>query len=137
MNKIILVGRLTRDPELKYSQNGKAVTKFTLAIDRQFKNQNGQKEADFINCVAFEKRAEVIANYVQKGHKLGVIGRIQTGSYTNQDGQKVYTTDVMVDEIEFLESKSAGGGNTQQDNHQDDNNDDGFVPVDDDDDIPF
>lgn len=133
MNKVVLVGRLTRDPDMKFSGNT-AIVKFTLAINRNFK-KDGQQEADFINCVAFNKRAEDIANYVSKGHKLGVIGRIQTGSYTNQEGQKVYTTDVMVDEIEFLESKGASSGNSQS-NPNPNADSDGFVPVSDDD-VPF
>lgn len=132
MNKVVLVGRLTRDPDMKFSGNT-AIAKFTLAINRNFK-KDGQQEADFINCVAFNKRAEAIANYVQKGHKLGVIGRIQTGSYVNQEGQKVYTTDVMVDEIEFLESKGASQGSTQSNPNADS---DGFTPISDDDDVPF
>lgn len=132
MNKVVLVGRLTKDPEVKYSNNT-AITRFTLAINRSFK-KDGQQEADFINCVAFNKRAEAIANYVQKGHKLGVAGRIQTGSYTNQEGQRIYTTDVIVDEMEFLESKNSSSGSSQQNPNADS---DGFLPVEDDDDLPF
>lgn len=132
MNKVVLVGRLTKDPEVKYSNNT-AITRFTLAINRSFK-KDGQQEADFINCVAFNKRAEAIANYVSKGHKLGVIGRIQTGSYTNQEGQRIYTTDVIVDEMEFLESKNSSSGNSQPNPNADS---DGFLPVEDDDDLPF
>lgn len=99
---------MTKDIELRYAAGtGKAVGRFTLAIDREFKKE-GQADADFINCVAFDKKAEVIANYVKKGHKLGVIGRIQTGSY-DKDGTKVYTTDIMVDKIEFLQPKGNDG----------------------------
>ncbi len=107
MNRVILCGRLVRDPEIKYSQGEKpmAVAKFTLAVDRKFKKE-GEQSADFINCTAFGKTAEVIEKYVFKGTKLIVEGRWQTGSYTNKDGNKVYTNDCAVDSIEFCESKS-------------------------------
>lgn len=104
MNKTVLIGRLTKDPELKYSTSGQAITRFTLATDRSYKKE-GQQEADFINCVAFAKRAEAIANFVKKGHLFGIIGHIQTGSYDAQDGTKRYTTDVIVDEMQFLQPK--------------------------------
>lgn len=109
MNQVVLTGRLTKDIELRYgSGTGKAVGRFTLAVDREFKKE-GQPDADFVNCVAFDKKAETIANYVKKGHKLGVIGRIQTGSY-DKDGSKVFTTDIMVDKIEFLQPKGNDQG---------------------------
>lgn len=117
MNTVNLIGRLTKDPELKYSQSGVAICTFTIAVNRDFTNQNGEREADFIQCKAFKKTAENLANYQQKGSQIGVVGRIQTGSYEGQDGKRVYTTDVMVDRIEFLGSKSDGnnqGGNQQQ-----------------------
>lgn len=117
MNTINLIGRLTKDPELRYSQSGMAICTFTIAVNRDFTNQNGEREADFIQCKAFKKTAENLANYQQKGSQIGVVGRIQTGSYEGQDGKRVYTTDVMVDRIEFLGSKSDGnnqGGNQQQ-----------------------
>lgn len=107
MNKVILMGRLTRDPEVRYvnGQNGStAVARYTLAVDRRFK-QEGQQEADFISCVAFGKNGEFSEKYLHKGMKILVTGRIQTGSYTNKDGQKVYTTDIVVEEQEFAESK--------------------------------
>lgn len=106
MNKVILLGRCVRDPEVRYSQgeNASAVAKYSLAVDRRFK-QEGQPTADFINCVAFGKQAEFAEKYLQKGTKIAVTGRIQTGSYTNKDGAKVYTTDVVVEEHEFCESK--------------------------------
>lgn len=105
MNQVILIGRMTKDMELRYTAGtGKAVGRFTLAVDREFKKE-GQPDADFINCLAFDKKAETIANYVKKGHKLGVIGRIQTGTFDKQDGTKGYSTDVMVDKIEFLQPK--------------------------------
>lgn len=108
MNKVILIGRCTRDPEVRYSQveNATAVARYTLAVDRQFK-RDGDQSADFINCIAFGKRGEFAEKYLRKGTKIAVVGRIQTGSYTNKDGQKVYTTDVIVDEHEFVESKAS------------------------------
>ena len=111
MNKVSLVGRLTRDPEVRYSQgqNSTAVARFTLAVDRRFKRE-GEANADFINCIAFGKTAEFIEKYFFKGMRLGGSGRIQTGSYTKQDGTKVYTTDVVLDEVEFVESKSQSQG---------------------------
>ena len=114
MNKVILCGRLVRDPEVRYSQGEKpmAIASFTLAVDRKFK-QEGQPTADFINCIAFGKTAEVIEKYVTKGTKIAVVGHIQTGSYTNKDGQKVYTTDVVIDELEFCESRSSQQSSSQ------------------------
>ena len=108
MNKVILMGRLTRNPEVKFSQseNSLAVARYTLAVSRKYKN-NGTEEADFISCVSFGKTAEFIENYLCQGSKIVACGRIQTGSYTNKDGQKVYTTVVVVEEIEFAESKGA------------------------------
>ncbi|SDB66185.1 single-stranded DNA-binding protein [Butyrivibrio sp. INlla16] len=114
MNKVILMGRLTRDPEVRYSQgeSSLAIARYTLAVDRRFtrNNQDGQT-ADFINCVAFGKAGEFAEKYLKKGTKMAVTGRIQTGSYTNKDGQKVYTTEVVVEDQEFAESKNAQGGN--------------------------
>ena len=115
MNKVMLVGRLTRDPNVRYSQgeNQMCVARFTLAVDRRrSRNQdaNGQT-ADFIDCVAFGRTGEFIEKYAHKGTKFNIVGRIQTGSYQNKDGQTVYTTDVVVEEIEFGESKSAAGAN--------------------------
>ena len=109
MNKVILVGRLTRDPDIRYSsgETQTAVARYTLAVDRRFKRQGDDQTADFINCVVFGKGAEFAENYLHQGIKIGVTGRIQTGSYTNRDGQKVYTTDVVVEEQEFVESKAA------------------------------
>lgn len=113
MNKCVLMGRLTRDPEVRYSQgdNASAVARFSLAVDRRFKRQGDEQTADFINCVSFGKTAEFIEKYGHKGTKFVVEGRIQTGSYTNKDGQKVYTTDVVVEQVEFAESKNASGSN--------------------------
>ena len=110
MNKVILMGRLTRDPEVRYSQGEQAtaIARYTLAVDRRFK-RDGDQTADFIGCVAFGKLGEFAEKYLRKGTKVVVTGRIQTGSYTNKDGQKVYTTDVVVEECEFAESKNAAG----------------------------
>ncbi len=109
MNKVILMGRLTRDPEVRYSQgdNASAVARYSLAVDRRFK-RDGEPTADFINCVAFGRAAEFAERYLRQGTKIAVTGRIQTGSYTNKDGVKVYTTDVIVEEQEFAESKNSG-----------------------------
>ncbi len=109
MNKVILMGRLTKDPDIRYAQTQEptCVAKFTLSVDRRVKRDSGQQSADFISCVAFKKSAEFIEKYCHKGTKLCISGRIQTGSYTKKDGTKTYTTDVVVDEQEFAESKSA------------------------------
>ena len=120
MNKVILMGRLTRDPDVRYSQgeNATAVARYTLAVDRRFK-RDGDQSADFIGCVSFGRQAEFAEKYLRQGTKIAVTGRIQTGSYTNRDGQKVYTTDVGVEEQEFAESKAAAGehaGGFQQQN---------------------
>ena len=109
MNKVILMGRLTRDPEVRYGgANNSAVARFSIAVDRRFKREGDDQTADFINCVAFGKTAEFIEKYARKGTKFVVEGRIQTGSYTNKDGQKVYTTDVVCENVEFAESKGSG-----------------------------
>ena len=112
MNKVILMGRLTRDPEVRYSagENSTAVARYTLAVDRRFRrNNDGEQTADFIGCVAFGRSAEFAEKYFRQGLKVIVTGRIQTGSYTNKDGQRVYTTDVVVEDQEFAESKNASG----------------------------
>lgn len=112
MNKVILMGRLTRDPEVRYSQgdSSMAIARYTLAVDRRFsRNATDEATADFINCVVFGKGGEFAEKYLRKGTKIAVSGRIQTGSYTNRDGVKVYTTEVIVDDQEFAESKGAGG----------------------------
>ena len=115
MNKVILMGRLTRDPEVRYSQNSEspmAVARFSLAVDRRGNRNNAEGQtADFINCVAFGRLGEFAEKYLHKGTKVALSGRIQTGSYTNRDGQKVYTTDIVAEDIEFAESKNASSGN--------------------------
>ena len=112
MNKVILMGRLTRDPEVRYSQgeNSTAIARYTLAVDRRFR-RDGEQSADFINCVVFGRGAEFAENYLHQGTKIIAEGRIQTGSYTNKDGQRVYTTDVVVENQEFAESKAASANN--------------------------
>ena len=113
MNKVILMGRLTRDPEVRYSagENSMAIARYTLAVDRRFK-RDGEATADFISCVAFGRAAEFAERYFRQGIRIVVSGRIQTGSYTNRDGNKVYTTDVVVEEQEFAESKAASASNS-------------------------
>lgn len=113
MNKVVLMGRLTRDPEVRYvsGENATAIARYTLAVDRRFK-RDSEQSADFINCVVFGKGAEFAEKYLKQGTKIAAIGRIQTGSYTNKDGQRVYTTDVVVEEQEFAESKNSSGGET-------------------------
>ena len=112
MNKVILMGRLTRDPEVRYSagENALAIARYTLAVDRRFR-RDGEASADFIQCVSFGRTAEFAEKYFRQGLKIAVTGRIQTGSYTNRDGQKVYTTEVVVEDQEFAESKNASGNN--------------------------
>jgi len=110
MNSVNLVGRLTRDPEVRYTEGGTSIARFTVACDRRFKKQGDSQTADFIACIAFGKTAEFVEKYFKQGMKLGADGRIQTGSYTNKDGVKVYTTDVIVENVEFVESKASGGG---------------------------
>lgn len=130
MNKVILIGRLVADPEIRYTQSGKAVASYRLAVDRPFK-QDGQQEADFINCVAWGKTGEFAGNYLRKGTKIAVEGRIQTGSY-EKDGVKHYTTDIVVDRHEFCESRSSGQAATANSNAGQE-----FTDMDDDGDLPF
>ena len=117
MNRVILMGRLTKDPDIRYSQGEKstAIARFTLAVDRKFK-QDGQPTADFINCLAFGKRAEFMEKYCKKGTKLVIEGSWQTGSYTNKDGNKVYTNECLIESCEFAESKSSENNNSSNQN---------------------
>ena len=142
MNKVILMGRLTRDPDIRYSQGEKAtaIARYTLAVDRRF-GRSEEQSADFISCVAFGKSAEFAEKYLHQGTKIVVTGRIQTGSYTNRDNQKVYTTDVVVEEHEFAESRNASSGNSANNNSRNVNpdmnppaapDDDGFMNIPDD-----
>jgi len=116
INNVVLVGRLTKDPDLRYTSSGSAVATFTLAVNRNFTSANGNREADFINCVIWRKPAETLANYARKGTLLGVVGRIQTRSYDNQQGQRVYVTEVVCENFQLLESRSASEQRQTQDN---------------------
>lgn len=146
MNKVILMGRLTRNPEVKYSQgdNATAIARFTLAVERRIKKDN-EASADFINCVSFGRSAEFAEKYFRKGTKIVICGRIQTGSYTNKDGQKVYTTDIVIEEQDFAESKATSQQNNSGSVQNNSNSrqsqkpqpdPDEFMSVDDDD-LPF
>lgn len=151
MNRVVLVGRLTKDPELRYTPNGVPVATFTLAVNRNFSNQQGERETDFINCVVWRKPAENVANFLKKGSLAGVDGRIQTRNYEGSDGKRVYVTEVLAESVQFLEPKNAAGsrgeatrdtgnsrgqgasngGNNNQSQRQSNNNR-GFTRVDDD-----
>ena len=109
MNSICLVGRLTKDVELRYTPSNVAVATFTLAVNRTFKNENGEREADFINCVMWRQQAENLANWAKKGALIGITGRIQTRSYDNQQGQRVYVTEVVAEQFQLLESRNSQG----------------------------
>lgn len=149
MNKVILMGRLTRDPEVRYTQGEEAlcIARFTLAVDRNQRRQEGKQQADFISCVAFGSRAQWCEKWIHQGTKVTLSGRIQTGSYTNREGVKVYTTEVVIEEIEFAESKAAAGGSgasgsgtRQQDGgRQYETDSDGFMNIPDgiDEELPF
>ena len=131
MNKVILIGRLSRDPEVRYTQGAEpmAIARYSLAVDRKFK-RDGQPDADFINCVAFGKRGEFAEKYLKKGMKMAVTGSIQTGSYTDKDGVKRYTTDIIIDDHEFCESKGSATPKAKESD---------MIAIDnfDDDDLPF
>lgn len=136
MNNVSLVGRLTRDPEVRYTDGGSSLARFSIAVDRRFKKE-GQSDADFPSCVAFGKTAEFIEKYFRQGQRIGLTGRIQTGSYTNNDGVKIYTTDIVVESAEFVESKGSGG---QDHTNQPLTDEDGFMNIPDgidDDELPF
>lgn len=150
INNAVLVGRLTRDPELRFTSNGSAVASFNLAVNRNFINQDGEREADFVNCVIWRKPAETLANYAKKGTLIGVVGRIQTRNYENQQGQKVFVTEVVCDNFQLLErresSESQSNNNvsnqeSQSFNQNNQTNDDmfgGSSQIDiNDDDLPF
>lgn len=114
MNRVILVGRLTKDPELRYTASGVAVASFTLAVNRTFTNQQGEREADFVNCVVWRRAAENVANYLKKGSLAGVDGRIQTRNFEGQDGKRVYMTEIVAENVQFLEPKSSNNNNVQR-----------------------
>jgi len=114
MNRVILVGRLTKSPDVKNTTTGKAVANFTLAVDRRFKNKDGQKEADFINCQAWGKTAEIIGQYTAKGSQAGIVGRLQVRSYDGTDGQRKWVTEVIVDEFNFIGTGKKSDGQQNQ-----------------------
>lgn len=118
INRVVLVGRLTKDPDLRYTPSGAAVARFTLAVNRTFSNAQGEREADFINCTVWRKQAENTANFLKKGNLAGVEGRIQTGSYEGQDGKRVYTTEVVADSVQFLEPKNANANTDRSQGQQ-------------------
>lgn len=144
INNVVLVGRLTKDPDLRYTANGTGVATFTLAVNRNFTNQDGNREADFINCVIWRKSAETLANYAHKGTLLGVTGRVQTRNYENQQSQRVYVTEVVAESFQLLESRSTNdqrqGRNSQQDSNTDNSETNPFsgssIDISDDD-LPF
>ena len=114
MNRVVLVGRLTKDPELRYTPSGAAVATFTLAVNRTFTNQQGEREADFINCVVWRKPAENVANFLKKGSLAGVDGRLQTRNYEGQDGKRVFITEVQAESVQFLEPRNSNSGNRNE-----------------------
>ncbi len=138
MNSVQLTGRLTRDPDVRYADSGATIARFTLAVNRRFKSENGPS-ADFIGCIAFGKTAEFIEKYFSKGQKMDLNGRIQTGSYTNKDGNKVYTTDVVAENVEFGESKSPGNSTGLPSENRPPVSPDGFMNIPDglDEELPF
>ena len=109
MNKVIIIGRNTKDIELRQTSSGTSAVEFSIAVNRTFKNANGERESDFFNCVAFSKLAETISKYVKKGDQVGIEGRLQTRNYTNKEGRKVYVTEIVVENVEFLQSKKQDG----------------------------
>lgn len=118
INRVVLVGRLTKDPEFRTTQSGVDVATFTLAVNRNFKSKNGEQQADFINCVVFRKQAENVNNYLNKGSLAGIDGRLQSRSYENKEGQRVFVTEVVCDSVQFLEPKNAQASNNNQRNNQ-------------------
>ncbi|WYU49993.1 single-stranded DNA-binding protein [Bacillus sp. FSL K6-0047] len=143
LNRVVLVGRLTRDPEMRYTPNGVAVANFTLAVNRPFTNQQGERDADFINCVVWRKPAENVSSFLQKGSLAGVDGRVQTRSYENNEGKRVFVTEVVAESVQFLEprgsrdgqsSNAAGNGNSS--GYSNDPFSDGAINISDDD-LPF
>ncbi|WP_337019438.1 single-stranded DNA-binding protein [Oceanobacillus massiliensis] len=126
LNRVVLVGRLTKDPDLRYTPNGVAVANFTVAVNRPFSNQQGNREADFINCVVWRKPAENLANYMKKGSLIGVDGRIQTRTFEGQDGKTVYVTEVVADSVQFLESKGSSQGRQESSDFQQNRNQNQF-----------
>lgn len=118
LNRVVLVGRLTKDPEFRTTQSGIDVATFTLAVNHNFKSKNGEQQADFINCVVFRKQAENVNNYLNKGSLAGIDGRLQSRSYENKEGQRVFVTEVVCDSVQFLEPKNTQSSNNNQSNNQ-------------------
>jgi single-strand DNA-binding protein len=118
INSVVLVGRLTKDPELKYTPSGVAVASFTLAVNRNFTNQAGEKEADFINCVVWRRPAENVANFLKKGSMAGVTGRIQTRNFEGQDGRRIFITEVVCESVQFLDQRTSNDGESDQGNQR-------------------
>ncbi|HAR6370418.1 TPA: single-stranded DNA-binding protein [Staphylococcus pseudintermedius] len=142
INRVVLVGRLTKDPEFRTTQSGVEVATFTLAVNRNYKNKNGEQQADFINCIVFRKQAENVNNYLSKGNLAGVDGRLQSRSYENQEGRRIFVTEVICDSVQFLESKNNNQSNNQKQRGQAPAQDNPFTnannPIDiDDEDLPF
>ncbi|MGG5340397.1 single-strand DNA-binding protein [Enterococcus pernyi] len=141
INNVTLVGRLTKDPDLRYTSSGKAVASFTLAVNRRFTNQAGQREADYIQCVIWGESAETLANYAKKGSLIGIVGRLQSRSYENKEQQRVYVTEVVVETFQLLEPRTVNEQRqSSQNNQQNDNSDPNFegAAIDiSDDDLPF
>ena len=142
INRVVLVGRLTKDPEFRTTQSGVEVATFTLAVNRNYKNKNGEQQADFINCIVFRKQAENVNNYLNKGNLAGVDGRLQSRSYENQEGRRIFVTEVICDSVQFLESKNNNQSNNQQQRGQAPAQDNPFTnannPIDiEDEDLPF
>ena len=127
INRVVLTGRLTRDVDLRYTQGGAAVATFNLAVDRRFTNQQGEREADFVSCVIWRKSAENFANFFHKGSLVGIEGRIQTRNYENKQGQRVYVTEVIVEDFSFLEQKNSTGNGSYQNNRPQSNTSDPFA----------
>ncbi|WP_440894948.1 single-stranded DNA-binding protein [Amphibacillus sp. Q70] len=143
LNRVVIVGRLTKDPDLRYTANGKAVANFTIAVNRPFSNQQGNREADFINCVIWNKSAENLANYMSKGSLIGIDGNLQSRNYDGKDGKRVYVTEVVAGSVQFLESKNKTASNENKSQSNTPNNNieptqDDMSPIDiSDDDLPF
>lgn len=132
MNRVVLVGRLTKDPELKYTPSGAAVANFTLAVNRSFTNQQGEREADFVNCTVWKRPAENVANFLKKGSLAGVDGRIQTRNFEGQDGKRVYITEVVAESVQFLEPRNSGQSTNQSSNQSNNQGSNNYTRVDDD-----
>lgn len=137
INQVVLVGRLTKEVNLKYTPSNQAVATFSLAVNRNFKGQNGEREADFINCVIWRQQAENLANWAKKGALIGITGRIQTRNYENQQGQRVYVTEVVADSFQLLESQKERGNQSQGNSRPDFGRNEADPFVIDDDSLPF